>query len=189
MNKILMVGGRWDLEGGRPSNLVNKFASALENVTLFNGGHYEQLKDIINLSKDYESVIWWVDVPNELPKLTSVKEVNFKTMLITGKRNDNDKYSFQELLQRALHSKSNLVVEFKKEEDKVFGMRLFDPLGNLWYQGTDINECAKALENRLESIKKITRESTTTDEENKGALAWFFNMFKCNFNCVITLKW
>ena len=178
MNKILMVGGRWDLEGGRPSSLANKFASNLENVTLFNGGHYEQLKNIINLSKDYESVIWWVDVPNELPKLNSVKEVNFKTMLITGKRNDNDKYSFQELLQRALHSKSNLVVEFKKEADKLFGMRLFDPLGNLWYQGTDIKECAKALEARLESIKTITRESTTTDEENKGALAWFFNMFK-----------
>ena len=31
---------------------------------------------------------------------------------------------------------------------------------------------------RLNFIKRITRESTVSSEENIGALAWFFNMFK-----------
>ena len=57
-------------------------------------------------------------------------------------------------------------------------MKLFDPLGNVWYEGLDIEECSKALLDRLAFIKSITRESTVSSEENIGALAWFFNMFK-----------
>ena len=57
-------------------------------------------------------------------------------------------------------------------------MRLFDPLGNVWYYGTDIKKCSKELTTRLEFIKSIKRESTISDEENKGALSWLFNNFK-----------
>ena len=34
------------------------------------------------------------------PKIRNVKEINYKTMLVTSKRNLDGKYSFQELLQR-----------------------------------------------------------------------------------------
>ena len=57
-------------------------------------------------------------------------------------------------------------------------MKLFDPLGNVWYEGSDIKECCQKLMDRLNFIKRITRESTVSSEENIGALAWFFNMFK-----------
>ena len=57
-------------------------------------------------------------------------------------------------------------------------MKLFDPLGNVWYEGSDIKECSQELMDRLNFIKRITRESTVSSEENIGALAWFFNMFK-----------
>ena len=165
MNKILIVGGTWDLNGGRRSKLVEKFAKGLDNtVTLYNGGDYRELERIIELAKEYETVIWWADVPNDLPKIRNVKEINYKAMLITSKRNVNQQYSFQELIQRALASKANLCVEFTKDNDK-YGMRLFDPLGNIWYQGDNIEECSKALNNRLEFIKNLTRESTNKTSE------------------------
>ena len=98
-------------------------------------------------------------------------------MLVSSKRNVDNKYSFQDLLQRSFALKSNLTVEFSKNDNK-YNMKLFDPLGNVWYEGLDIEECSKALLDRLAFIKSITRESTVSSEENIGALAWFFNMFK-----------
>ena len=176
-NNILFVGGNWDLDGGKKSRIVDEFAKYLSNVTLYNGGNYEDLDKILELCKDYDIVIWWANVPNQLPKIRNVKDVNYKAMLVSSKRNVDNKYSFQELLQRSFALKSNLTIEFSKDNDK-YNMKLFDPLGNVWYEGLDIEECSKALLNRLEFIKSITRESSISTEENVGALAWFFNMFK-----------
>ena len=176
-NKILFVGGTWDLSGGKPSKLVEEFAKYLENSVVFNGGNYHELSSLLESSKDYDTVIWWANVPNDLPKIRNVKEYNYKTMLVSSKRNVDQKYSFQELLQRSLALKANLTVEFQKI-DHQYQMRLFDPLGNVWYEGTGIKDCSYALLNRLHFIQKITRESTVSSEENIGSLAWFFNMFK-----------
>ena len=38
-DKILFVGGTWDLDGGKPSKIVDKFAKELGNVDLYNGGN------------------------------------------------------------------------------------------------------------------------------------------------------
>ena len=159
MNKILFVGGTWDLKGGRRSKLVDKFSNNLENVTLYNGGDYRDLEKIIKISNQYDVVIWWADVDNDLPKIRNVKDFNYKTMLVTSKRNVDNKYTFQELIQRALFSKANLCIEFIKENQK-YGMRLFDPLGNVWYEGDNIDECSKCLNDRLNYIKSLTRNKT-----------------------------
>lgn len=98
-------------------------------------------------------------------------------MLVSSKRNVDNKYSFQDLLQRSFALKSSLTIEFSKNND-LYSMKLFDPLGNAWYEGTNIKECSKELIDRLNFIKSITRESTVSSEEGIGALAWFFNMFK-----------
>lgn len=176
-NKILFVGGNWDLNGGKKSKIVNEFAKYLPNVTVYNGGDYNDLNKILESCINYDVVIWWANVPNELPKVRNVKDINYKTMLISSKRNVDNKYSFQDLLQRSFTLKSNLTIEFSKN-DNLYSMKLFDPLGNVWYEGADIKECSEELLDRLRFIKKITRESTTSSEENTGALAWFFNMFK-----------
>ena len=177
MNDILFVGGTWNLEGGKKSSLVDKIKDYLPNVKVYNGGNYSDLKNILESVKDYKIVLWWANVPNDLPKVRNVKEINYKTMLVSSKSNIEGKYSFQDLLQRALGSKSNLMVEFTKKNN-LYNMRLFDPLGNLWYDGTDIKDFSKSLLERLKFIKEITRESTISSEENNGALAYFFNMFK-----------
>lgn len=176
-DKILFVGGTWDLNGGKASKVVEEFSKYLPGVLLYNGGNYNELNKILEMSTNYDTVIWWANVSNELLRIRNVKEVNYKTMLVSSKRNDNNKYIFQDLLRRSFALKSNLTIEFSMIDDK-FNMKLFDPLGNVWYEGFDIEKCAKALLDRLKFIKNITRESTVSSEENMGALAWFFNMFK-----------
>lgn len=176
-NKILFVGGNWDLEGGRQSKIVNEFAKNLPDVTVFNGGNYNDLNEILESCINYDVVIWWANVPNELPKIRNVKDINYKTMRVSSKRNVDNKYSFQDLLQKSFALKSNLTIEFSKNND-LYIMKLFDPLGNVWYEGTNIKECSEELMDRLNFIKSITRESTVASEENIGALEWLFNMFK-----------
>lgn len=179
--KTLFVAGTWDLNGGKESGLIKKIYLELTkyselNIDYYNGGNYNDLNNILNSTMNYDIVFWMANVPNDLEKIRNVKEVNPKTMLITSKRNNNE-YSFQELIQKALASKSNLVIEFSKKED-IYQMQLFDPLGNIWFSGTDTKAFVKSLVDRLLFIQKITRQSTIQDEENTGALAWFFNMFK-----------
>ena len=176
-SKILFVGGSWDLNGGKKSKIVDEFVKHLPNATVYNGGDYNDLNKILESCTNYDTVIWWANVPNELPKIRNVKEINYKAMLVSSKRNVDNKYSFQDLLQRSLALKSNLTVEFSKNDNK-YNMKLFDPLGNVWYEGTNIEECSNALLDRLIFIKNITRESTVPSEENIGTLEWFFNMFK-----------
>lgn len=176
-NNILFVGGNWDLNGGKQSKIVSEFAKFLPDAIVYNGGNYNDLNEILESCINYDVVIWWAKVPNELPKIRNVKDINYKTMLVSSKRNIDNKYSFQELLQRSFALKSNLTIEFSKKKD-LYSMRLFDPLGNVWYEGTDIKDCSEELLNRLNFIKNITRESTVSSEENVGALSWLFNMFK-----------
>lgn len=177
MNKILFVGGNWDLNGGKESKIVNEFAKYLPDATIYNGGNYDDLNKILESSINYSVVIWWANVPNHLPKIRNVKDINYKTMLVSSKRNVDNKYSFQDLLQRSFALKSNLTIEFIKKND-LYSMKLFDPLGNVWYEGTNVKECSLELMDRLNFIKSITRDSTVSSEESIGALAWFFNMFK-----------
>ena len=164
-SKILFVGGSWDLNGGKKSKIVDEFAKHLPNATVYNGGDYNDLNKILESCTNYDTVIWWANVPNELPKIRNVKEINYKAMLVSSKRNVDNKYSFQDLLQRSFALKSNLTVEFSKNDNK-YNMKLFDPLGNVWYEGLDIEECSKALLDRLTLIRSITRQSTISSKEN-----------------------
>lgn len=176
-SRILFVGGNWDLNGGRKSKIVEEFAKFLPNVMVYNGGNFNNLNDILESCVNYDIVLWWANVSNDLPKIRNVKDINYKAMLVSSKRNVEGKYSFQDLLQRSFSLKSNLTIEFSMVDNKYY-MRLFDPLGNMWYEGFSIKMCSKILIERLNFIRSITRESTVSNEENVGALAWFFNMFK-----------
>lgn len=178
--KILFCGGTFDNNGGEKSGIVRKAAEYLNTnneVTLYNGGFYEELNNIIQSVINYEVVIWWANVPNELEKIRNIKEINYKAMLVTSKRNVKGKYSFQDMLGRMFTTKSNLCVEFTKDENK-YNFMLFDPLGNVWAKTSEIKALMDSMVRRIEFLRSITRESTCSIEENSGALAWYFNMFK-----------
>ena len=160
--KILFVGGSFNDEGGKPSSVVAKFSNEIikndgVELTLFNGGYFSEIEEIINQSMKNDVVLWWANIPNEKPKIRDVKAVNSKVMLVTSKRNDSEKYSFSELINRALGAKANLCIEFSKHNDK-FEMMLFDPLGNCWFKGEDISNCCKVMISRLTFLKNITRQ-------------------------------
>lgn len=155
--KILIVGGTWDKDGGKSSGLVKKFTELLKADTVYNGGCFENLPQILQSVVNYDFVLWWANVPNEYDKIRDVKKVNPKVMLVTSKRNDSEKYSFAELISRSLEQKANLTVEFSKK-GSLYNMRLFNPLGVVWYDGQDVEDCANAMKDQLQFLATITRQ-------------------------------
>lgn len=164
--KVLIVGGTFDQNGGKPSGLINKiYTEALNRedmeITCYNGGYVNDLhNDIIERCKENSITLWMPNVSNEEEKIRNIKEINPKTILISSKRNDNNKYNFAELISRALSMKSNLVIEFSKVSDKKFNMMVFDPLGNEFYKGANIEKMTKALFDRAVKLTTFTRKPT-----------------------------
>ena len=163
---ILIVGGTWTENEGKPSSLINKLDTEIRNnteaiVRTFNGGSYDELTSIIETAPNYDYVFWFANVvDNSLAKIRNVKDYAPKCMLITSKRNDNNKYDFEELIQRALSIKANLCFEFSKIEAKLFNIRVFDPLGCVWYNGTNIHTAVITCLNRLNYLKNVTRKAS-----------------------------
>jgi hypothetical protein len=171
--KILFVGGNFDGSGGRESSLITKITNKLktmpsvEELTLFNGGFYNQLNDILKIVTRFDVVFWWSNVPNSLSKIRDIKKYNPRVLLVASKRNDGGKYSYAQMINRALSVKANLLVEFKKENN-VVNFNVFDPLATSWYTGSNVEDFANAIFNRLNFLLSVTRVSTTkAEKENK----------------------
>lgn len=170
MIKVLIVGGTFDSKGGRPSKLITSLYNnivGIDNykVILFNGGLVASLHNTILPSVvNYDVVFWFANVSNDEDKLRDVKAINPKCILITSKRNDDSKYTFAELISRALAIKANLTVEFSKHEDK-FNMMLFDPLGNVFYDGFEVPALCDAIVHRTNQLLAFTRVPTIRETE------------------------
>lgn len=158
---MLLVGGTFDEFGGKKSGIIDKI-SKITGAKTYNGGYYNELKEIIATVKHEDIVMWFANVPNNLEKVRNVKEINPKVMLVTSKRN-NGEYSKQEIIAKALRDKANLLLEFDSRAEKKI-MRLSDPLGNQFYKGDDLEEVANIMMSRIEFLSKITRKSTIKSE-------------------------
>ena len=173
--RILLVGGTFDYAGGKASGVITKMHTVLEtltdNITYYNGGFIDELHNmILPQVKDVEIVFWMPNVPNEAPKMRNVKAINPKVILVSSKRNDNSKYAFSELINRALQQKSNLVIEFSKnEETETFGMCVFDPLGTVFYKGRDIVMMTANAYLRACDLTQFTRVQSVQVEGTKLA--------------------
>lgn len=182
-NKLLFVSGTFDDNGGRPSHLADKICAKLSekfNVSAANGGFYESLEKIIRVVPEYKYVLWWPNVPNDKGKIRDVKSYNKECILVTSKRNDGWKYTFKELVNRALGQKANLCVEFRKQDD-VYSLTLFDPLGNVWYSGCSVEDFCNVLAERMEFLAVITRQGTVNVPESIEVpdKKEFFDIVKC----------
>lgn len=170
MIKVLIVGGTFDNEGGRPSKLINSMYNEIASVNgyeviIYNGGLVSDLHNYILPSVvNYQIVMWFANVSNDEDKLRDVKALNPKCILITSKRNDDSKYTFAELISRALAIKANLTIEFSKQEDK-FNMMLFDPLGNVFYDGFTISQLCYQMMRRISQLLYFTRVPTIQETE------------------------
>lgn len=184
--KAIIVAGNWTYfdQEVKPSGTMQKLAQALisspikfSTFDVKNGGYIGELEGIYETLGNYDIVFWFPNIDNDIPKMLPIKEKFQKIMLITSKNNRSNKYTFQELIQRALTTKSNLMVEVTEKEDK-FSFRLFDPLMNVFYEGTDINELASNMINRLVYLMSITRQRTYQEPEDKSlVLKWYFDQF------------
>ena len=180
MKKILIIGGTFDDNGGKPSGLINKLADSLNRpayeLTTYNGGYFNDINNILDTTKNYNYVFWFANVDNSKEKIRDVKNIAPHCMLITSKRNDfvgeKQKYELEELLQRALAIKANLCFEFCKLEDKLFNIKVFDPLGCVWYDSTDLTDATDATLKRLEYLSTVTRKPSI---EEKNTLDFEFN--------------
>lgn len=192
--KVLLTAGTWDLNGGKPSGLIEKMYLKLKEykeyeIDYYNGGNYNNLKLLVENAKEYQIIFWMANVPNELEKVRDVKNVNPFAIVVGSKRNHYDintnkmEYTFVEILNKALLQRNNLTIEFSKLKDKnKFKMLLFDPLGTSWYDGYDLEELVKNMVNRISFIMTTKRErtyktdGTTTIPDNEDFFEYVRNV-------------
>ncbi len=162
--KVLFVVGTFDDSGGRPSSYGRMFAeeciahSSPESYTLYNGGKFEELERIV--FRDFDTIFWFADCPNDKPKLVrEIKKNNPTCMLVTSKRNDNEKYGPLHLVARALQTKSNLLIEFGKKGESLISASIFDPLGNCFAKNSHfIQVLVGTVMRRLSVLRGFKRQ-------------------------------
>lgn len=167
--KTIIVGGTFNDTCGKPSGYVFKLAEALGelcDITVVNGGSLQRLENLSLLLGSYDVAIWMADVANDQPKLAdegveSLKRRFPKLILVTSKRNlESDDYTVEELLQRALKTKSNLLLALGGTRTQVL-TTILDPLGSAYaVDEGDIGVVAKTLQKRLERLLEFTRVPT-----------------------------
>jgi hypothetical protein len=172
---ILVVAGTWDEHGGESSKIARQIvggivaSNAFSGISFLNGGNYDHLPATLEEKTEADVIIWMAKVPNHLPKLPfSLKEKLPTAILVSSKRNTNDEYSFQELISRALSSKSNLLIEF--QEKVAFGLKdisanLLDPLGNIWFSGDNMAMLGIVIAKRARQLARVTRVGSVHSPE------------------------
>lgn len=173
-----IIGGTWDLNGGKPSGWVAKFHESLKSfanikgihIVCLNGGSYEEIQKISgnlgsferNSNTNIEVLFWFANIPNELVKCRNLKEMYPEKLIVFSKRNTGGtEYDEKTLIGKALELKSNLLFVFDNSQIGVINTRVIDPLGNEWANSTIIDEITIQTGNRLLELTKITRQRTT----------------------------
>jgi hypothetical protein len=172
--KYIFIGGNFDNGGGKPSSLAAALHRGVAEVlgaegAFINGGGLDRLQEASSTARTPGiAVIWIANVPNDAPKTTvrEIKTQNKTCLLVTSKRVVEKDYDLAQIVQRALHLKSNLVVVFTKQDTR-YRARLFDPLGNLFHESMDFTDMGRAIGNRLLFLAKVRRIPT---EQAEGAV-------------------
>jgi hypothetical protein len=168
--------------GGRQSYYGDGFVKACLNNYQFdmheiiNGGKFEDLQNI-NF-QIFDTIFWFANIPNDKPKLVdNIKKINPFCLLITSKRNDGGDYTLPQLIARALHTKSNLFVEFQRLPLGYITATVFDPLGNCYiHSAKSSRDLAVVLIKRLKILhtfkrkpsRQINRDITTAELEHQS---------------------
>jgi N-acetyl-gamma-glutamyl-phosphate reductase len=123
---IFIAGGKFDETGGRPSGYIRKLAEALEaalphvRFTVVNGGSYVELENCAKTLLAPSAILWFADVPNELPKLLpSLKKRFCGAMLVQSKNNRRGAYTRVQLRERMATSGATLLLEFTNATDGI----------------------------------------------------------------------
>lgn len=134
MLNVICVGGTFDADGGRASKvaaaLFDGVRTIFSNAVCFNGGTLERLVLLAKEAAKSDLVFWLPNVDNAERKLIRHIKRRSTCILVSSKRNLEGQYTLAEVIQRALVTKSNLILEIKKSSAGQFSARVLDPLGN-----------------------------------------------------------
>ncbi|MFW5962658.1 MAG: class II aldolase/adducin family protein [bacterium] len=159
--KKVIVSGKWNDDGGRPSGYATKLIEGLgDDWIALCGGTWQELQEYaIPMAYQADILIWMPDVPNNKTKhLNTIKKVHPKCILVSSKNNRQNKYNFKQLIGRALKSKSNLLIEFTEDEDGLIEASVFDPLGNAFcYKENNPQRVGRIINNRVNRLVDFTR--------------------------------
>lgn len=168
MSCACLVGGTFDRNGGRQSRAIDDLAKGLRTrlglqLHVHNGGKLAELHTIMTALTKYSVIMWFPNIANteEHKFVQDIKIKHPTCILVVSKRNDNDKYGFAELMQRALAQRAALLVEFQKaghaQSSRVLS-RVLDPLGNCFSPWTaHSSEVGAALAGRIMELLQYTR--------------------------------
>jgi len=126
---MLLVGGTFDTNGGRPSGYFGKLAHSLQaavpeaTTSILNGGSFAALEFAIDRVVGVTHLLWFADVPNDLPKLLPILKSKYPGLvLVSSKNNRKGLYTREALQERMRRSRSEFLVEFTNgEEGKLVG--------------------------------------------------------------------
>jgi len=169
--KYVFVGGSFDSKGGKASGLAAALRRGVATVLgdesiVYNGGDLEKLAEASRMTRTPGlAVLWFANVPNDLPKdaVREIKAQNNACLLVTSKRVVEKEYDLAQIVQHALHLKSNLFVVFTKQ-GAVYHSKLYDPLGNLFHSSIDFVDMGVAIGERLKFLSTVIRKGTERTE-------------------------
>lgn len=173
--KMLLVGGDFG-PTPRPSGYFHKLYEAIQQqltdafgISFYNGGSFEQLEELLDRADEFSVILWFANVPNDKAKIVKqLKILAPNAILVTSKNNLDNKYSYQEVIARALAVKANLCLVFtlgiaagqeaQPVSKKILGT-LIDPLGNSFgnIAEENLHSIAGVLLRRVEQLQGFTR--------------------------------
>lgn len=164
MKKALIVTGTFG-EDSKISffgqQIIDAFQKKFE-VTSLNGGLFSDLDAILQRINEFKIVFWMPNIDNSVDKyLPNIKGKNKTCILVQSKRNDAEKYTTFEIVERMFKVHANLCFVINKTDK--YNFKILDPLGNLWYNGNDFSCAISILVDRVEFISLLTRINSRQD--------------------------
>ena len=157
--KTIIVGGDFK-EIPKSSSVINKLSKCFENPTVYNGGKAEDI-NLINISGN-DLIIWAPNIENEIEKNYPKKDTG--SVLICSKVIHSERTEI-DAITRIFKMNGNAVIALYPGE--FFKFKLIDALGNVWYDGTDINELYNSIIRIYNWSKGSTRMKTIKDDSVK----------------------
>lgn len=169
--EILIVGGTFDRNGGKPSKIIDALAKSVIDFTMdesnglnplrvsvINGGNLSELTDSDSINfREYDALFWAPNISNDEAKIIpDIKSRNPKLLLISSKRVVEKEYTEADIIGRLLKTKSNLGLMITKPGDR-YHFKLLDPLGNCYSDRDNIADVATAMMARVQKIYRMTR--------------------------------
>ncbi|MCK9429336.1 MAG: class II aldolase/adducin family protein [Candidatus Omnitrophica bacterium] len=136
--------------------IYNELKNQYRDIDFYNGGQLYILDQIINNISKYKTIIWMPNIDNSIDKyLPKIKVLNKKCLLVTSKRNDNDKYSTFEIIERMFKNHSNLCIVINKQKE--YNFKILDTLGNIWINTDTISGMSLMLIKLINYISNLSR--------------------------------